>query len=249
MYLLAPTPNQRWTSQYSHPTSALSPSFHTSTDADEARIADLLTPSKDWWTGHKTGTARSLSREEALPKLDFGDAANDTEEETTTTTTTTTTSSRRSRGRKSNTTNEASSRTSRRSRAAEPEEEAEAAPEAAQQQQEEQPGAEESADAVDPSQYEFQGGGGDDDDDQEENDTYDRPLTPDPSSDPSGYPASPTSPLSPSAADEQRDGLSAPPSSGRRKSGTPGRHRRVWTHTVVPGVEEARIHRKGGLRL
>lgn len=59
---------------------------------------------------------------------------------------------------------------------------------------------------------------------------------------------SPASPASPGSLDEMRDELASPTASrisrgGRRSSGTPSRHRRQWTHTVLPGVQEPRIHR------
>lgn len=70
VYLIAPSPFQTWTSHYSHPRSELTPSFHSA--ADEQRMRELLTPSKDWWAGHREGTAQNT--QDSLQKLDFGEA-------------------------------------------------------------------------------------------------------------------------------------------------------------------------------
>ena len=70
VYLIAPSPFQTWTSHYSHPRSELQPSFHSV--ADEQRMRELLTPSKDWWAGHREGTADNT--QDSTQKLDFGEA-------------------------------------------------------------------------------------------------------------------------------------------------------------------------------
>lgn len=217
VYLLAPSPYQRWTSHYAHPRSELSPSFAVVGGVEESRLADLLTPSKDWWTGHKTGTAENTTC--VLPKLDFDDddtpnveASEETSEETSTSRTTRSTRASR-RTTRTETVTEESSAVSQE------------APAAAAEAEQSEPSAEPAA------EYDFQVGGGDADDDvvdDESGDVVDESAEVSQSDESPSRPAGTTS---------------------RRASNTPSRHRRQWTHTIVPGVEEARIHRKGGRHL
>lgn len=225
VYLLAPTPRQQWTSHYAHPQSDFSPSFQLNSAVADDRLTALLTPSKDWWTGHKTGTAENTPS--ALPKLDFGDMPTEVEE-TTTTTTVTRSSKRATRtaGSRRSTRNQESEEDQQQANEPETEERGEAeneSPDSTPDESSAEPEsvASEDADAGRSSShddsYDFASGG--DDVDVYEND------------------------------DAPSDLVNKRLSSGRRSSGTPSRHRRQWTHTIVPGVEEQRIHRKGGRNL
>lgn len=231
VYLLAPTPHQTWTSHYSHPRSELSPSFHTSHEADEARLAELLTPSKDWWTGHKSGTAHNTPS--ALPKLDFdqADPSSSDESVTITATTSTTKSSRSSRA----------SRRSTRQQQETTKDEQNTQP-TIDESKEESPSANVDPSAMNGDDEGFALNGGDDNDD-----TVDNSSDRDESSDVSVLNESDVSPTP--VDSKSAIGVGSSGSSSRRSSGTPGRHRRQWTHTIEPGVEEARIHRKGRAHL
>ena len=180
VYLLAPTPGQKWTSDFSHfsPSAAARP-------IDQHRLHELLTPSKDWWSGHKTGTPADLNENDlaAMPKLEFGDV----------------TVSQSS----------ASKKMSRRSRNSTQQH---TAPQVEEEQVQVKQSSYTNAELDDEDDYGV-AAAGDDGDDGEDGDEV---------------------------------SLTQSTSSSSRKSiGTPSRHRRQWTHTIVPGIEEARIHRKG----
>jgi len=324
VYLIAPSPYQRWTSHYSHPRSELTPSFNTGPDPS------LLTPSKDWWQGHKRGTAANTR--DPTQKLDFGEGpdeqllreAEQLQQEQQQNGTGRTRRSGRSaaKGAKPASHKKRNSRASRRLQQQEEEEEAEEQVEVeVEQQVEEEAEADEASPEPEHEEADLGGGGGFDEEEEEAEE--EEPESPDagavaaqessssssaassssseaeaeeeeedesdnddvgagangyggsstpprrhsPARDERGYgiggltsPMSPSdrdsefgSPLSPQSAEEARDELASPsrqshgntPGGRRRSSGTPSRHRRQWTHTLLPGIQEPRIHRKG----
>ena len=282
--------SQRWTSQYSHPRSELTPSFGSASAADERLLKDLLTPSKDWWQGHRAGTAANTP--DPLQRLDFGEAptveeeVNQAENEQQHDSSNTESGRKTRRGRVASAAKATrSSRASRRlDRSTLIEEETEtevtvtttqkrrqraAAAAAAVEEQQEETVAAAAAPYAD-DDVDASGGGGRFGDDADESESHNgngvAAAASDSESENEAAPAyngydrsespqrsesrllSPASPASPGSLDEMRDELASPNASrvsrgGRRSSGTPSRHRRQWTHTVLPGIQEPRIHR------